>query len=220
MATLIESESVPLSLEDVAKISQTLAEHMQKLVFRTEGFSVADYFSLDGNYLVEYVEGRLQILPLPDSLHQALVEWFTRYLFSLFAAIDPAARSRTSPFKVMLDAVRYREPDVCVMVGKHAHRRRRDYWEGCDLAIEIISASNAAHDWKTKRTDYAAAGIPEYWVIDPVARTLTQFLLEAGQSAYANGRAFAAGDVVESRVVAGLTVNVSTMFVEAEAQAD
>ena len=168
MATLIESECGPLSLRDVAKISQTLAEDMQKLVFRTEGVTVEEYLSLDGNYLVEYVEGRLQILPMPDALHQALIEWFVRYLFPLFQKIDPDARSRVASFKVMLDPVRYREPDVCIMLGKNAHRRNRNYWHGCDLAIEIVSESNAPHDWDTKRLDYAVAGIPEYWVADVV----------------------------------------------------
>lgn len=218
MPMLVESRSVQSSLTAVATISQTLAEHMERLPPRPDGFTVEDYFSLDGAYQLEYVDGRLQVLPMPDALHQSLIGWLLIFLKPALARIDPGARFKFAVFKVMLDATRYREPDVCVMLGKNAHRRHSNYWDGCDLAIEIVSESNADHDWETKRTDYAVAGVPEYWRIDPDNRTLTQFVLPDGQTTYAGGQTFTTADTVHSHVVMGLTVDVGVMFAEAESQ--
>jgi hypothetical protein len=72
MATLLQSPPRSLSMADVAGISQTLAEDLGRIVLKTEGFSVEDYLSLDGPYLLEYVDGSLQVLPTPDALHQAI----------------------------------------------------------------------------------------------------------------------------------------------------
>lgn len=216
MATLIGSPTEPLTLEGVAKISQTLAEDLQRVVFSTDGFTVEDYFSLDGNYLVEYVEGRLQILPMPDFLHQAVIQWF---LFALRAQLvhDADARVSMAPAKVMLDAQRYREPDLCVMLGRNKHRRNRKYWVGADFVLEVLSESNREHDWSTKRTDYAKAGIPEYWIVDPDLRTVTKLVLKDGS--YTDETTAREGDSLASTILAGFVVDVAQLFREAEANA-
>jgi hypothetical protein len=82
MATLLQCPPNALSIADVAEISQTLAEDIGRLVLKTEGFSVEDYMSLDGNYLVEYVDGSLQVLPSPDALHQSIVFIFANLLIA------------------------------------------------------------------------------------------------------------------------------------------
>src|SRR5205823_5002744 len=116
MATLLESPPKPLSLRDVAAISRTLADDISRLVLRTEGFSVEDYLSLDGSYFVEYSDGRLQVLPLPNALHQALAFMFAS-LFIAWSKSDTLARTKLAPFRVRLSPREYREPDMCLMLG-------------------------------------------------------------------------------------------------------
>jgi len=41
------------------------------------------------------------------------------------------------------------------------------------LAVEVLSPSNASNDLVLKRNDYAAGGIPQYWIVDQKKRTLT-----------------------------------------------
>src|SRR5205814_504142 len=61
------------------------------------------------------------------------------------------------------------EPDVLFMKAENAHRRREAFWEGADLVMEVVSPNpkDRKRDHVTKRREYARAGIPEYWIIDP-----------------------------------------------------
>jgi Uma2 family endonuclease len=205
-------------MDDVAGISQTLAEDLGRIVLKTEGFSVEDYLSLDGPYLIEYVDGCLQVLPMPDSIHQAIVLIVTNLLMAYSKqAGDVDARTKMSPFKVLLNETKYREPDVCYMRGVNAHRRNRKFWIGADLVVEVISESNRDHDLQTKMHDYAAAGIPEYWIIDPEQCAVDIFRLAEGS--YAQHGKFGTGTIATSPSLSGFSVDVTELFRQANAQA-
>ena len=206
MAALIESEARPMAPFDLAAISQQLAEDVSRLVPDSDGYSVEDYFALDGAYLVEFVDGRLQVLPMPDALHQAIIRVLCD-LFERWLERDPGGRLVMAPFKVYLNDRLYREPDVAVMLGKHADRRTNEFWRGADLVVEVISESNRRHDVVTKMTDYARASIPEYWIVDPAARSLSVFVLIDGTYQQTGSPA-----VAESRVLPGFTINVVDLF--------
>jgi hypothetical protein len=92
MAALLESPPHELSFADVAAISTDLARDIGRLKPRNEGYTLDDYFSLDGNYLVEYTEGRLQILPMPTEFHRALTGFLWQLLLAL-AQAEPGARA-------------------------------------------------------------------------------------------------------------------------------
>ena len=51
-----------------------------------------------------------------------------------------------------------------------------------DLIIEVVSPgiTNEQRDYRYKRSEYAARGVLEYWVINPIAHTITVYTLEAG----------------------------------------
>lgn len=51
-----------------------------------------------------------------------------------------------------------------------------------DLIIEVVSpgSANENRDYRFKRSEYAARGVPEYWAIDPDERKITVFTLING----------------------------------------
>jgi Uma2 family endonuclease len=205
-------------MDDVAGISQTLAEDLGRIVLKTEGFSVEDYLSLDGPYLLEYVDGCLQVLPMPDSIHQAIVLIVTNLLMAYSKQQgDVGARTKRSPFKVLLNETKFREPDVCYMRGVNAHRRNKKFWIGADLVVEVISESNRDHDKQTKVTDYAAAAIPEYWIIDPEQNTVDIFRLAEGR--WVPHGKFGSGTIATSPLLTGFSIEVAELFRQANAQA-
>ena len=125
-----------------------------------------DYFALPGNRLVELVRGHVEVLPVPSMLHQ----FIARLVFlQMNEFVDRADLGivMSAPTKVRIDDRHYREPDVLFVAARNRHRRQEQFWETIDLAVEIISPDDPERDLNDKRLDYAAAGISEYWIINP-----------------------------------------------------
>lgn len=218
MPALLEDAEhlTPMSIEQVAAVSQTLARDLSRLTLKSEGFTVGDYLSLDGNYFVEYIDGRIQVLPMPNAIHQSLMVWIVNFLRSWLKS-NGGGKAQVASFKIVLRDGQYREPDVCLMLARNTARTHPDHWEGADLVVEIISESNRRHDVETKRVEYAVNGIPEYWIVDPEHRSVT--VLKLNGTTYAEHGMFAAGEELTSALLGGLKLNVKAMFDEAEAQA-
>ena len=82
-------------------------------------------------------------------------------------------------YKVRLRARKYREPDILFIKAAHRSGIKKQYCEKADLVIEVVSEKNRPHDIKKKRIEYAEAGIPEYWIIDPEEETITVLVLKS-----------------------------------------
>lgn len=49
-----------------------------------------------------------------------------------------------------------------------------------DLVVEVVSPSSRSHDRVKKLRWYTQLGVPEYWIVDPQARTLECLVLRDG----------------------------------------
>ena len=73
-----------------------------------------------------------------------------------------------------------REPDVMVVLGKKQAQVKPTYLDGpADITIEIVSPESRARDYQIKFAEYARAGVPEYWIIDPDTNTVAFYHLGA-----------------------------------------
>ena len=52
---------------------------------------------------------------------------------------------------------------------------------GADLVIEVVSDQGRPRDLEIKRQEYAQAGIPEYWIVDPQLEQITVLALEGSR---------------------------------------
>lgn len=50
-----------------------------------------------------------------------------------------------------------------------------------DLVVEVLSPSTAKNDRGYKKEAYAAAGVKEYWIVEPTNKSIEQYFLENGQ---------------------------------------
>jgi Uma2 family endonuclease len=48
------------------------------------------------------------------------------------------------------------------------------------LAVEIVSPDSIKRDYRFKRSEYAALGIPEYWIVDPLKSQISILVLDEG----------------------------------------
>ena len=123
----------------------------------------------DEDTRAEWVDG--EIVPMaPASLeHQEMLD-FLNDLVKHFVRQHQLGRVYFAPVLMRLPSrPSGREPDLLFVAAAHADRLRETYIDGpADLVVEIVSAESDARDHGEKFVEYEAAGIPEYWLIDPL----------------------------------------------------
>ena len=165
------------------------------------------------NRLVEFTDGYVELLPMPTVAHQAILSLLNELLsahlkprggFVLFAGL-----------RVRIREGKFREPDLAALRDRSDPRNEPRYWLGADLVAEVVSPDDPARDLVAKRGDYAEAGIPEYWIVDPRVETVTVLTLAGGT--YVQHGVFTRGDTATSALLDGFAVDVTALFDYAQA---
>ncbi len=160
----------------------------------------------------EFVRGEVLLYSPATAEHQELVG----FLYRLLA--ECCERQRwgkvlTGPAAVRLSSGVIREPDVFVLAPEDARQA-----QGVPLSVvptlivEVMSPSTRTLDLGEKAQDYAQAGVPEYWAVDPERRALVVHALEKGRERY-RVESVTEG-WVRSRVVPGLRLRADWLWQE------
>lgn len=131
----------------------------------------------------EWVDGEV-ISPMPPVIrHQILVSMLVT-LISWYATNRGLGQVLPGPVELRL-ARSAREPDLVFVATANLGRLSDLKIEGyADLVVEVISPDSVRRDRVAKLAEYAAAGIPEYWIFDPRPgrHDVLALTLEAGGS--------------------------------------
>lgn len=187
-------------------------------LFPSQGdWTVEEYLALTDstNRLIEYTDGRIEVLEMPTVAHQLI-------LSHLFVLLHEFVKARglgvvlSAGTRVQADVKKFREPDVLYVSRERLAMSGNRYVQGADLAIEIVSddAESRDRDLVQKRSDYAAAGIAEYWIVDPREKRITVLTLTG--DAYAVHAEGALGEQVASALLEGFVVDVTQTFAAAQ----
>ncbi len=132
-------------------------------------------FPADG-HRYELVEGVLLVTPAPDAEHQSFVG-------ELFLALRLAAGDDhfvvPAPFDFFVNEATFFQPDIVVALDTEVGDARLE--RPPLLLVEVGSRSTRLVDMGTKRLAYEAAGVPEYWLVDPDEPSLTVLRLVDGR---------------------------------------
>lgn len=160
------------------------------------------------NRLLEFDNGYIEVLPMPIPEHQKILA----LLYELFVAFVRPRGGITlfAPLRVQIRPRKFREPDLVTLRDVNDPRQHKRYWLGVDVAVEIVSDDDPERDTKVKRVDYAEAGIPEYWIVNPLNDTVT--VLALAGDAYAEHGVFRRGERASSQVLDGFSVDVDEVF--------
>jgi Uma2 family endonuclease len=174
-------------------------------------YSESEYFALETNRRMEFFNGSIEFLPTPTVRHHRT----TVFLFSALEAFVTARNLGEALFigvRVRLWPNKYREPDVVFMSAEHADRITDEYWDGADLVMEVVSTGDEARrrDLTQKREEYAQAGIPEYWIVDPELDQITVLTLD-DQSYVVHGE-FKLGDQATSKLLPDFAIDVASVL--------
>jgi Uma2 family endonuclease len=79
-----------------------------------------------------------------------------------------------------------------------------------DFIVEVLSPSTEKNDRGVKWEDYQTNGVGEYWLVDPDAKTVEQFLLKDGR--YPKRVTARTAGILESTVIRGFKLPVKAVF--------
>jgi Uma2 family endonuclease len=119
---------------------------------------------------------------------------------------------RFAPLPVRLWPGKIREPDIFFIAKAHEDRIGERVCGVPDLIVEVISSSTLKTDRMEKFEEYAKAGVAEYWLVDPQARTIEVYALQQG--AYLLRGKWGAGETASSGLLSGFAVGVDEVCSE------
>jgi len=170
----------------------------------------------DEDIRAEWVDGEVIMMPPPSYQHVALQSWLANVLglyvekHDLGTLVGPQYQAR------LPERPSRRAPDV-LFVAKD--RGRLIEWTQLsgppDLCIEIVSPDSEARDWREKYLEYEAAGVKEYWVIDPASQHVEVYTLAEQEDGPPRYRRVAEQQgAIVSTVVTGLRLPVEWLWPE------
>ncbi len=130
--------------------------------------SYAEWLAWDHEGLSEWINGEVIVHMPTKEEHQRVVDVLNR-LLGLFVRALRLGVVRSAPFAMRaLPDGPGREPDLFFLAEEHKERLTRHELAGpADLVVEVISDDSVARDRDEKFYEHQAAGVREYWIIDP-----------------------------------------------------
>lgn len=175
-------------------------------------WTYADWEELpdDGNRY-EVIDGVLYMTTAPSSFHQWIIKQLVRYI-AIPAEDQGLAFGFPAPVGVIMPGCDPVQPDFVVVLASRKSIFREKRIRGVpDLLVEILSPSNKAYDQEVKLDAYARAGVPEYAIVDPSARTLSHYRLEA-TGRYATPHVYGETEVARFDCLPTISVPVGGLF--------
>ena len=172
-----------------------------------KSYTINDIYSLPEGSRAELIDGQIYYMAPPTRRHQCIIG-------ELFAAIRAYIKGNggicevdIAPFAVFLneDDKNYVEPDISVICdpGKLTDK-------GCfgapDWIIEVVSPGSRRMDYFTKLFKYRAAGVREYWIVDPEKNRILVYNFESEDTGD-----YTFADSVRAGIYDDLFINFSTM---------
>ena len=163
----------------------------------------------------ELVDGELVKMPPEDRINSKIALFLLGKLLEVFP--EDRLCYKDTEIEVSGSLAKTRLPDLMVLseelvaiLGDGRGTITREM-PPPEMIIEVASPgkANEERDYRYKRSEYAARGIPEYWVINPSARNITVFHLEAGfyESAVYTGEMVIQSQFASLRLTADQVLN-------------
>ena len=173
---------------------------------------------VEEGYRYELARGVLEVTQGPNDPHLQVVA-------NLYVAIGQY--SRTHPGVVLRfgggaefqfvvpEMASGRNPDLGVVLRTASKDRRGRKVPA--LAGEVVSRRSLKRDYETKREEYLAYGLLEYWIVDPLKRQVSVLTLHG---AAWDESVFRGDQVIGSHVLHGFATTVAELWIDVEDEAE
>jgi len=174
--------------------------------------TVQDYLDIpeEDENRYELIDGELYMAPAPTWEHQESIGNLYSALRD-FVRANELGRVVASPIDVFLSNEDVFQPDIVFVSIERLNIIHSSGVHGApDLVIEMLSPSTEHRDLTIKRERYAMFDVKEYWLANPIAKTITVLRLQNGT--FEQMGVFAEGTAVETPLLPGLQVDISAVF--------
>lgn len=157
----------------------------------------------------EIINGiRYDFLSSPKFVHQKML---ANFHLGFHTACQPDGEIILAPMDVHFDEQNIAQPDLIYIANENRGIIRDGFVFGSpDLVLEILSESTGRKDKTVKKAMFERFGVKEYWLADPVYRTVDQFVLIDGT--YQLLATLADEDRITSPTVPCLSVDLKRVF--------
>lgn len=144
-----------------------------------ESYTIEDIYALPEGERAELIDGQIYYMATPSRTHQRILLSLSRLIADYIDAEGGNCEVNIAPFSVFLnnDDKNYVEPDILIVCDPSKLDEK-----GChgapDWIIEIISPGNKEMDYYKKLFKYQAAGVREYWIVDPIKEIIMAYRFE------------------------------------------
>ena len=200
MQQLIRSPGLPAHVQELQSLLQ--AEQAKRERF---------YEEMSEGQKVEFINGEVIVQTPAKWRHTKAV---LNLLMLLGAYTSKHRLGHIGQEKVLITLTRNDyEPDIVYFGPEKAQSLTPDQMKfpAPDLVVEILSPSTEENDRGVKFLDYAAHGVAEYWIVDPDAEMVEQYVLEG--EAY-RLRVKTDTGTVQSVVIEGFAIPTRAVFDE------
>jgi Uma2 family endonuclease len=156
----------------------------------------------------EWADGEVILMAPANDEHDDLDLWLSALMYQFLEA-RPVGVVRRDMFIRFARRRRRRVPDLMYLSNANRNRIRETFIDGPpDLIFEIVSPDSQDRDRREKFQDYQAAGVREYWIIDPLSRRLDAYALKGRRYKQIPSKE----DRIESSVLAGFFLRPRWLF--------
>jgi Uma2 family endonuclease len=161
----------------------------------------------------ELIDGEHYVTPSPNTTHQRVVGTL-HWLIRSYLETHPIGQIFLAPYDVVFSQFDVVEPDLLYLSNERAAQVLTPlHAKGVpELVIEIGSQGTRKRDETIKRRLYERAGVSEYWIVDPTTEAVRLYAREGDRFAQPVELSRAAGDVVTTPLLPGLTLPLGRIF--------
>jgi Uma2 family endonuclease len=186
------------------------------MTIATQKMTLEEFLAYDDgtDYLYELENGELINMPAESDVNQRIAS----FLFAFFLGLGiPSYRLRIgTEVAVSGSRVSVRIPDLLVLsedlaIEMNGATRSIVLMDMPPplLAVEVVSPNQENRDYRYKRTEYAARGIAEYWIVDPIKQRLT--VLEWVEGLYEE-KVYTGDNLIVSSILGDLELTVDRVL--------
>ena len=147
----------------------------------------------------------------PDTKRSNAIGFFIAYLLEGYTtAKNLGGFTFISRFACKITDLRAPEPDAGYVRPERLHLVHEGHMDGGpDIAVEVVSRDSRSRDYGEKRELYEAAGVMEYWIVDPLQRRVEFLRLQEGRYELVP---LENNNLFRSQVIPGLWLNVDWLL--------